>query len=656
VLPKIGHIVFHQKLAEICLKVHQKQFTNYVGSTEVVQLNPADHSEILAAAKKLEEKCDIIISREDTVDFLEPHLSIQVIGRSIAFSDVLDALKTASRKGRQIALICYHNQDYDLSDWPGILGIDVVKFFYSSRKDVSRAVLEAMNHNVDVIVGGTLVAHHAAKLGVSHELLAIKEDTIIQTVRKALDVLRATKKERELTVKFQSLLDFVHEGIIFLDNKHFITYANNKACEVFEATKQKLLNINLFQILGEMIPPANINSLKQAIANQNNDPQLGLVFQFKEKSFIASIAHFSFENYTSGTMVTFTEASHLQKMEWNLRKQLSKKGLTPRFSFDDIQGKSLSLLHSKEEARTFARTHSTVLIFGETGTGKELFAQSIHRASPRADGPFVAINCSALPKDLMESELFGYDEGAFTGAKKTGKSGLFELAHGGTLFLDEIGTMPLDVQIKLLRVIQEKEITRLGGTKVIPIDVRIITATNDDLKEAVEKGAFRADLYYRLNVLFLRIPPLRERPEDISVLFTFFVKKFSVQLNANIDIPDPRIIKMLTDYHWPGNVRELEYFAERFVALATIEHNTTKLLEDLLNNIKIGITSVSSMPKYKISSKAADISLAEARNRTERELLISTGEEVQWNRKKMAQLLGISQATLWRKIKKAGLR
>ena len=214
-----------------------------------------------------------------------------------------------------------------------------------------------------------------------------------------------------------------------------------------------------------------------------------------------------------------------------------------------------------------AGTDANILVEGETGTGKEVFAQAIHNASAYNEGPFLAVNCAALPRDLIESELFGYVEGAFTGASRKGRLGKFELASGGTLFLDEIGEMPLEVQAKLLRVLQEKTIVRVGGDRTIPIDCRIIAATNRDLRQAVSEQRFRRDLLYRLNVLTIEVPPLRERRGDIPLFIERFIAHFAERSNKVVDSVAPQVLKRLTNYRWPGNVRELENIIEHGVAL-----------------------------------------------------------------------------------------
>jgi|CZCA01.1.fsa_nt_gi transcriptional regulator of acetoin/glycerol metabolism len=253
-----------------------------------------------------------------------------------------------------------------------------------------------------------------------------------------------------------------------------------------------------------------------------------------------------------------------------INKLISRySGSYATFRFEDIVGRDIKLRRAIELGRIAAESDSNVLIYGESGTGKEMFAQSIHNNSRRANGPFVPINCGAIPRELVGSELFGYEEGAFTGAVRGGRPGKFELASGGTLFLDEIGDMPLEQQIALHRVLEDKMVARIGGTHMTEVDVRIICATNKNLKREVAKGNFRQDLYYRLNVIYIFLPPLRERPKDIPLLFNFFLSNAIAQLEVDICEVDPDIIDCLTAYKWPGNVRELQNVVERMVSIAT---------------------------------------------------------------------------------------
>jgi len=283
-----------------------------------------------------------------------------------------------------------------------------------------------------------------------------------------------------------------------------------------------------------------------------------------------------------GAVVTFQSVNRVQELENRIRRKIFLKGHTSKYRFRDILGASPSLKQAIRMAEKYSRVDANVLITGETGTGKELFAHSIHAESPRAEGPFVAVNCAALPEPLLESELFGYAEGAFTGAMRGGKVGLFELAHRGTIFLDEIGELPLSFQAKLLRVLQEREIMRVGDDRVIPVDVRVIAATNLNLQRLTEEGKFRRDLLFRLDVLRVDVPPLRERREDIFFLLRYYLDIFAQKFAKGRVLLDPSIEEYLCGYSWPGNVRELVNLCERIAALYEGTPITREEMEGLM--------------------------------------------------------------------------
>ena len=321
-----------------------------------------------------------------------------------------------------------------------------------------------------------------------------------------------------------------------------------------------------------------------------------------------------------------------------------------------IIGRSQGMLRIMRHARLAASSDSTVLIMGENGTGKELLAKAIYYNSPRRDKPFVVVNCAAIPETLLESDLFGHEKGAFTGAY-TMKRGRFELADQGTIFLDEIGDISLPLQAKLLRVIQEKEFTRVGGTDTIRVDVRIIAATNRNLKEMIRQGLFREDLFFRLNVIPIQIPPLRDRPDDIPLLVHAFVRKFTRGTHQKIRDISEEEMALLTDYHWPGNVRELENVIERAVVMGT---SSTLYLEDLTRLKKLSIKTRRdlSSPDDMSSSEAGipmesdgEMSLADMEREYIKRVLIHTGG----NQRHASRILGINPSTLWRKLKAYGL-
>lgn len=322
-----------------------------------------------------------------------------------------------------------------------------------------------------------------------------------------------------------------------------------------------------------------------------------------------------------------------------------KKEVQRQFGLQNLIGHSDAMRRILDLIEKVADSDSTVLIYGESGTGKELVARAIHYRSDRMDKPLVPINCAAIPSDLLESELFGYEKGAFTGAHRT-KIGRFEYANGGTLFLDEIGEMSPQLQVKLLRVLQEKSFERLGGVRPIQVDVRIIAATNRDLEKAIEEGKFREDLYYRLSVIPIHIPPLRERREDIPLLVEHFLEKFNSEKGRSVSGFSPKAMERLIEYSWPGNVRELENLVERLVVL---KRSGTIELEDLPDKIRFGPAKD---PLGAIVLPEGGIRLEETIHRLERELILQALRRTRGVKKEAAELLGMKRTTLIQKMKR----
>ncbi|KWU54439.1 transcriptional regulator [Bacillus mycoides] len=390
-------------------------------------------------------------------------------------------------------------------------------------------------------------------------------------VRLGRNLANSVNNEKRLNQKLESVFNAVHEGIISMDEWGHITVFNEEA--------EKILNLSAENCLGktyrEIIPEFNLNQIFQSHAEESNQ-----LLEIRKKVLLVTKVPLMLDGHLTGVVVTFQDVTIVQRNEQEIRKNSSRLGLTTKYSFENIIGISESITSVKQVAVRLAESDFTVLITGENGTGKEVFAQAIHRYSTRRDGPFVPVNFAGLTESLAESELFGYEEGSFTGAKKGGKMGLFELAHNGTIFLDEIGDAPLSIQAALLRVLQERQVMRVGGNRVIPINVRVIAATNRNLNSMMSKGAFREDLYYRLNVLPLNIPNLRERQDDLFILIDYFLYDNGRKLRFT-----PEVKNVLLNYSWPGNIRELENFIKYLMVI--VEGDTVKLQhipERILNN------------------------------------------------------------------------
>ncbi len=437
-----------------------------------------------------------------------------------------------------------------------------------------------------------------------------------------------------LARELEIVLDSVDRGIIAWDNKGELLHYNRKALKLLHLGKKEIGGLRINDLLGDIDINCIINS-KCNITNRE--------FEYKNNKFhfrgIFDANPISIGNKNLGLVITFSNITDVL----NIVNNVTTAGIIT--SFDNIIGNSYCLKRVKDEAMNASKSTSTVLIQGESGTGKELFARAIHFHSPYSNGPFIPLNCAAIPEQLLESELFGYEDGAFTGARRGGKSGKFELANGGTIFLDEIGDMPIHLQSKLLRVLQERVIEKIGGKNYIPIDVRIIAATNKNLEKRVLDGEFRQDLFYRLNVIPLNIPPLRERKQDVVVLVNYLLEKCNEKLDKNIKNIDKNVLKIFTNYNWPGNVRELENVIEYAVSMC----NGDEIKEvHLPNRIRNSDYFVKDFDSSKI------VAIKELEKNEIDKALKHFG-----NSKKAiesaCEALGISRATLYRKIKEYNL-
>lgn len=377
-----------------------------------------------------------------------------------------------------------------------------------------------------------------------------KIDGVLSTTFK--DQMPYEQRENQL----RTILNLVSEGVIAVNKHGEITHINDAACKILYVSADKALGNNIGQIIDNNIPI--FDTLKSGVSYSLNEIKIkkgNKVFHY----LTSGSPIVNQKGQVIGAVATIKDYKQVEEI---ISKIDHRKKLT---TFNDIIYQSQKMEKIIDMAKTIAKGDSSVLLRGESGTGKELFARAIHMESNRVNAPFIAINCAALPETLLESELFGYEEGSFTGANKGGKKGLFEQANNGTLFLDEIGEISPQIQVRLLRVLQENAIRRVGGNKEIPVDVRIITATHRNLEEMIVQGSFREDLYYRLNVIPIRIPPLRERPEDIPLIAQHLVRKISLKLNKQEIRLSKEVVSYLESDKWPGNVRQLENTLERII-------------------------------------------------------------------------------------------
>lgn len=499
-------------------------------------------------------------------------------------------------------------------------------------RTIEEQTQEMIDQGYEVIMGGQAPVRYARQMGKVGIECGVDELVARSAILNAREQVEGLFRQERQYEQQRAILQASSDALVAIDQNECIIEYNNAASRMFGNVSGGLTGKNL----NEALALGHIKSISEI---DNYGVESDIVPVVLNKTPI--IAHGTHQ----GSVITLKKVTEIQELEYQVRKDLVVKGLVAKSCFNDIVGVSQTLQQVKKLATQFAKYESTVMIVGETGTGKELFAQSIHNASHRRNQPFVAINCATLPEGLIESELFGYARGAFTGANQNGKQGLFEIANQGTIFLDEISELPLSTQGKLLRVLQEGEIIRLGGDKVIHINVRIICASNKDLLEMVRTDKFKRDLYYRLCVLEINIPPLRERPEDIRFLSESLVaelaEKHHKELLGGIS---EEVLKSLSALPFHGNVRELRNLLERMVILSDSELIT-------MNDYYQCIRPSTQLSCQTDSLLGSSVNLQDA----ERILISESLKKSKGNRTSAAAMLGINTTTLWRKMKKYGL-
>lgn len=579
----------------------------------------------------------IIVSRGGTALMIRQRVKIPVVEIRISGYDVFQAIYPVASPNKPIGILGYRNAVTGCRPAAQILGIplrEIIMEMGSSETDWDeirhRAKLLMDTEGVDTFIGDTSVMTHLDFPRLNVRLIKSGRESILSAVEEAAHILKVQEEEQKATQRLQAILNFVHDGIIASDEAGKVTLMNPAA--------EKAFHIQQSQVLGRPITSVIQNTEFDRVL-RTGKAELGQMQKTPSGYIITNRIPITVGGAVSGVVATFQEAGQIEAAERTIRQSLYGKGLVTQYTFDDIVTADPRMQKLIAVAKGYAQTKATVLIQGESGTGKELFAQSIHSYSQRANGPFVAINCAALPPQLLESELFGYVEGAFTGAKKEGKTGLFELAHKGTIFLDEIGDMDKGLQARLLRVLEERRVMRLGSDALLPVDIRVVAATNINLKDHVAKGHFREDLYYRLNVLNLPIMPLRERPQDIPLLINRFCGHFCREHQREIRQLPPEIHRLFSAYHWPGNVREMRNVVERIVLGAEngrIDLPTVRLMVDELQAAPGRAVDAADI-KELLSGDFQAI-----KQRVVRMVLKEEG----WNKSRTARRLGIDRMTV----------
>lgn len=612
---------------------------HYTGVAEIRTLDKV-FDEALAAAEELiaTNQVDVIISAGANATFLRDRISVPVIRINVSAFDILRALLKARALSEKVALITYRQTDSEFEEVKQLINLDIEQRSYSTIEDARLQFRELKEQGYGVIVGSSFITDLSESEGLTG-ILAYSQQAVHQAIDAAIEVSRTQRIEKSRRTWLDQIIRHLNEGVIAVDPDERVQCFNPASERILGVSAEKILGRRLSELLPSM-------GLRKTLATSAEE--LHQIVRVGSRLLMASRVPLTESGVNSGAVITFQDSTSIENADRNIRSQRRTRHYTAKYHLDDIMGDSPALSRVCDLARQYAGSESTVLLTGESGTGKELFAQGIHNASNRAGGRFVAVNCAAFAESLLESELFGYEEGAFTGARKGGHTGLIEAAHGGTLFLDEIGDMPTNLQTRLLRVLQEREVTRLGGTLAAPVDVRVVAATNVDLKERVVRGEMREDLFYRLNILVVQIPPLRERGHDIMILAEHLLRRLLTQMGCDRD-PQPLLEMLearLMAYSWPGNVREMENLIERLAVFYMHADGWSR------EQYRRALYSV--VPEL-VTDIAEDDphSLRAERKRSELEHIRRVVAECDGSLPEAASRLGVSRTTLWRKLNRA---
>ena len=581
---------------------------------------------------------EIIITRKGTRRIVEEVTNLKVVSLNNSLSDYLWMLKERGlHTPGLIAFFSYDPMSSDILQMCEMLEVQTKNYIFKSFADCRGCVERALKDGAVFSVGGAWTDPWAKRLGLPHVIVENSVETILNALESATQLRRVQVEEAEKQCLFktqsemyQAVLDFTHDAILAIDE--------NGRIQVLNPPAERIMGCRAADSVGQPVEAVLPNTLLPDVL-ESGEKQLDQIMQIHQTLCNTNRIPILVDGQRRGVVATFQDVKQLQNSEQKIRLKLHEKGLVAKYAFNDILGDSPAIRSTIQIARSYAASRASVLILGETGTGKELFAQSIHNASDRRDGPFVAINCAAVSNSLLESELFGYEAGSFTGASRGGREGVFELAHGGTLFLDEIGEIPRETQVELLRVLQEKEIRRVGGSRVIPVDVRIIAATNKDLLQETVEGRFREDLYYRLDVLDLKLPPLRERGDDVKILGLHLFRQLPGGKDPIMQSQFLYLLEQVGPYQWCGNIRELQNFVER----ANI----------LMRNAGASSVTVSDILRRRAEPAPEPCQETESRDRRAIEAALHNHPGSMAD---AARSLGCSRQTLWRKMKKYGIQ
>ena len=573
---------------------------------------------------------EVIICHGGTGDIIVRTLGAPVVAIDRTDMDVLKAIREAAQVTNEIILAAYLGEEHDVVVMEELLGVRIHRLAYPSSQHLFADVDRLYAQGARALVGGGCSKQYMDRLGGRGFVIAPNRHSVEKALAQAMALARQMRHERTQYDNLMAIFCQLEEGIFCVDAGGVLVFSNAKAEKLLSdpfGVSPKVRE----RIFKKLLLPDTLADMQ---------PRRNVLVEIDGEQLAVTTHPLHLYSGQPGAVALFRDVSSLQKTNREIGEKLYAQGFTARYSLEDIKGDHPTLGTVRDKIERFASTDAAVLVYGESGSGKELVAHALHKKSRRANKSFVAANFAALPENLLESELFGYEGGAFTGARREGKAGLFELANGGTLFLDEVGEISHEMQLRLLRVLETKEVMRVGGSRYVPVDVRVICATHKPLPDLVAQQRFRLDLYYRLSTLKISVPPLRERIEDALIL----LQKSLRQYHKPETVFDGVVMDRIREYSWPGNIRELLAIAESYLILLDGDTADPKLFSSILQENAPSTCFASTAGTMSASQRT----LKEQFRLAQQDILEKALQLYSGDKKSAAQALGVSYSTLWR--------
>ncbi len=633
-----------QEVAEEYLHKANSLYYQYLPETNGVKYISSSPNHPLEGAAKSFNRInhDIIIVGTVTAKLVTGIDENKTIPFRAGHKSLIKAFLKAKEITDRVAFICFIEEKHDIQFYEKLINIKIDIYYANHLDDYRLFCIKAKQEGHSVVIGGSYTFQIAKEYGLKPVFLFSDHDTFHDAYTRALETHRYNQSLEEKVSQLEIISQESLDSVIFINNTHHITFTNKVAKEKLHFDADTIAGQHISELFG-FIKPAMLKKKKNS----------EIIGPLNKEQILVAVHPVFVGMRTVGTVLMAKKIKEISAMDTRVRQKMRHKGFRAKYTFSDILGNSPIIKQCKKYARLYAHSEAPVLIYGATGTGKELFAQAMHNNSTRKLFPFVAINCATLPSELMESELFGYVKGAFTGASSQGKQGLLDQAHLGTLFLDEVDSLSISLQAKLLRLLQEKEFIRVGGDEVIPVDIRVIAACNRKQKENSEDNLLRQDLFYRLSILYLQLPTLRERKSDIPLLFKHFLNDYDSDLAEMIFPLSMDVIDSLTFLPFEGNLRELQSIAVRFSCLCSKKKvSNNEYLKALLQScFTLDADQTENSENSDTSLFNCNSSLSASMKTAEKTILSLSKKRCGGSIKCMSNQLKVGRTTLWRKLK-----